>query len=921
MSGVSEGTVTAVDATLASSPAARGPSLAPGTIIGRYVVLSKLGAGAMGVVLAAYDPELDRKVALKLIRSRGHDQAARTRLRREAQALARLDHRNVVAVHDVGVHEGQLFVAMEFVAGQTLRAWMQSVDEPRPWREAVRVFMEAGRGLEAAHGAGLVHRDFKPDNVMLGDDGRVRVMDFGLARAEEGGAGDHGVDVVATDEALGGTGKALVGPLTQTGMLLGTPAYMAPEQFTGTPANARSDQFGFCVALHEALYGKRPFAGQSLAQLIDAVSNGPLREAPASSTVPAWLRKVVLRGLAKAPEDRFESMHALLEALAADPAVRRRKWWGVAAVLGLLAGVWGLVRTAEHEAQVCSGMERKLAGVWDDRRRAEVQAAIEATQLSYAPGTWRRVEQQLDAYTRQWVDARTEACEATHRGEQSDDLLDLRMACLDERLLHVRATVDVFARANETAVNKAAEALADLPTLERCADVEALRAEVPPPEDLRMARRVAELEQRLAEAEALELLGQYEDGLTQANAVVSEAEQLGYEPLEARAWLRQGVLLRKSGSYEAAEEALERAYDAALGQRMVDEAASASTDLVLVVGYLAARHEDGRRWAQHSGPLSRAARASEARARHFNNLGVIAEQEGHYEESREYHERALAIFEEALGPRHPRVAISLTNLGNVVDSQGKYEEAREYQERALAIFEEALGPEHPNVATALNNLGDVTLSLGEYEQTREYHERARAIWEKALGPDHPSVAMSLTNLGIVAARQGRLEEAREYQARALAIFEAALGPEHPHVAVSLTNLGDIAKREGRYEEAREYQERALAVFEGALGPEHLTLAYPLTSLGEVLIAQGDPGGALFPLERALSLRTSVGVEPGELAETRIALTRALWDAPAEAGRDRARARKLAESAREAYAKEKSPEGLDEVDAWLSEHVE
>jgi tetratricopeptide (TPR) repeat protein/predicted Ser/Thr protein kinase len=910
--------------TMSASPspavggARAGGSLAPGALIGRYVVLSKLGAGGMGIVLAAYDPELDRKIALKLLKGQGQS-SARTRLQREAQALAKLDHRNVVSVHDVGVHDGQLFVAMEFVEGQTLGAWMSKLGRPRPWPEVLRVFAEAGRGLVAAHEAGLVHRDFKPDNVMLGNDGRVRVMDFGLARAE--GDEDEGERVNVSLERTTGT-HLLASRLTQTGALLGTPAYMSAEQFEGKAADPRSDQFGFCVSLYEALYGARPFAGKTVAELLETVMKGRVEPAPKGAAVPAWLRATVVRGLAPKPDERWPSMRALLEALANDPAVRRRKWFAVAGVVGVLGGLaTGVAWAVREDAQTCAGFEERLAGVWDEDRRAQVQSAIEATKLSYASETWERVEQRLDEYTQQWVAARQQACEATHNGEQSDELLDLRMACLDERLLHIRATVDILAEADETVMQRAVEAVVGLPGLERCADVDALTASIPPPEDPEVAKRVAALDEQLAKAEALENTGKYEEGLALADAVVTEAVALHYEPLLTRAWLQQGSLQEKAGKYEAAEATLERAFESALGQQMVAEAATVSVRLVYVVGSKLARHQDGRRWAKDAKPLTRAWGADDVVAWYLNNVGVIAMQEGKYDEARDDFEQSMAIWEQVLGPEDPHVASSLNNLGGVAYREGKYDEARDYGERALAIREKVLGPQHPKVAGSLSNLSNLASAEGKYEEARDYLERALAIEVEALGPDHPNVSVSLNNLGIVAYSQGKYAEAREYYGRALAIREQAYGLEHPKVAAALHNLGVVAESEGKYEEARGYHERALTIEEKTLGPEHPSLAATLTSLGEALLGLAKPAEALPHLERALTIHTANAGDPTRSAETRFALARALWDAPAESGRDRERARTLAEQARSAFADagEMAAKELREVQAWQAKH--
>ena len=367
------------------------PTLPRGATIGRYVVLGLVGRGGMGEVYAAYDPELDRKVAVKLLRVKPGNGVSRhegrQRTLREAQAIARLSHPNVVVVFDVGTFHEQVFIAMEFVDGNTVTYWLQAA--ARSWQEIVKVFMAAGRGLAAAHEKGLVHRDFKPDNVMVGRDSQVRVMDFGLARqmtdrqvgarrqgrrrqrevgprvvSETSGPRRHGaVDRTApvsptTSNArrrqlsertpsptststcrrpscrvergrrrgAGACGGATMFEvqLTRTGAMMGTPAYMAPEQFLGTPTDARTDQFSFCVALYEALYGERPFAGNTMYALTNNVVQGKVRDAPANAEVPLWIRKILLRGLRPTASERFPSMGDLLDALGQEPGDEAR---------------------------------------------------------------------------------------------------------------------------------------------------------------------------------------------------------------------------------------------------------------------------------------------------------------------------------------------------------------------------------------------------------------------------------------------------------------------------------------------------------------------------------------------------------------------------------------------------------------------
>ena len=286
------------------------------TSLGRFKLVRRIGSGAMGVVYEGLDPELERRVALKVLRPEVEAQQnlqARSRMLREAQALARLRHPNVTMVYEVGTSEaGALFIAMELVEGRTLGRWLRA--RPRSWREIVEVFLQAGRGLAAAHRAGLVHREFKPDNVIVDEDGGARVVDFGLARS----CGMAEMLPTLDDDEPGSGPFPL--HLTCTGAVLGTPAYMAPEQFQGAPLHSASDQFSFCVALFEALYGYRPFPGNDLPSLQRSLMRG--QPVGPRRGVPRALYRVLRRGLAVEPAHRFSSMEKLLEALA---ACRQRK--------------------------------------------------------------------------------------------------------------------------------------------------------------------------------------------------------------------------------------------------------------------------------------------------------------------------------------------------------------------------------------------------------------------------------------------------------------------------------------------------------------------------------------------------------------------------------------------------------------------
>src|SRR3954452_10657418 len=436
--------------------------LGRGAIIGRYLILGLVGRGGMGEVYAAYDPELDRKVAVKLLRVKAGNGVSmaegRQRTLREAQAIARLSHPNVVVAYDVGTFEDKVFIAMEFVDGNTVTFWLEQ--QPRSWQEILRVFIAAGHGLTAAHEKGLVHRASKPDNVMVGRDGQVRVMAFGLARQMdrpgikehrprgtppgsrrgdlEVGTGtlplehqaapiDQGTLVLnpglsdsgASMQSISGLFDAR---LTRTGAMMGTPAYMAPEQFFGKETDSRTDQFSFCVSLYEALYGERPFPGKKLSELTANVVQGTIRAAPAGTKVPFWVRRILLRGLRSAPAERYPSMAELLAALGKDPRAERRKWavGATVAMLPLVVGL-GVRQSLIDRRALCDGAGEKLAGIWDlhppdqpeGPRQSQIHAAFMRTGKSYAADVYETVTRALTSYAQNWATMYKQTCEAT----------------------------------------------------------------------------------------------------------------------------------------------------------------------------------------------------------------------------------------------------------------------------------------------------------------------------------------------------------------------------------------------------------------------------------------------------------------------------------------------------------------------------
>jgi hypothetical protein len=376
----------------------RDPWAAPMRRIGRYSVLGTLGRGGMGEVYAAFDEHLRRRVAIKRINRRSEDEHARRRSLREAQALARLAHPNIVTVYEAIEVDAQLCIVMELVVGQTLREWLAA--KPRSRGEILEVFVQAGRGLAAAHAAGLVHRDLKPDNLMIGDDRRVRVMDFGLARGVEGGEEAPECEATWPHPA-----DPLFGSITRNGAFIGTPGYMAPEQHLGLTTDERTDVFGFCVVAFEALHGRRPFQGRDDAAVREATLAGRI-VTPPGGKLPAWLDAVIRRGLDVEPAARWPTMEALLDALARDPLARRRWRWRSFALV-VLAGVLATA-VAAAVAALREASERARSETAAATRLSAVETTIAQADAATAEAAFRAFvsdpeHQHTRALTRAWL--------------------------------------------------------------------------------------------------------------------------------------------------------------------------------------------------------------------------------------------------------------------------------------------------------------------------------------------------------------------------------------------------------------------------------------------------------------------------------------------------------------------------------------
>lgn len=901
--------------------------LGRGDGVGRYVILSHLGAGGMGVVYEAYDPELDRRVAIKLLRHRSLDaverEGASQRLLREAQALARLSHPNVVAVHDVGTHDAQVFLAMEYVEGDTLGQWRKA--ELRSWRAVLDTFVAAGRGLAAAHEHGLIHRDFKPDNVMIDHRGRVRVMDFGLARldgetSEIGAASRDAVETPSLERSSQ--------PLTVTGALMGTPAYMSPEQHAGLPSDARSDQFSYCVSLYEALYGERPFRGETLASVGLAISEGRVAEPPRDTEVPTWLRRVLLRGLQADPAARWPDMPALIEALTDDPSARRRRAWQWSAGLGAVVLAVGAIVGARlvgpvetgPEARCLAGVER-LDGVWNEQRRATVEQALVATETSFAKDTAVKVTTRIDDYASAWRSSYEDACRATWvRGEQSEALLDARMSCLSRRREALSYLVDLLEGADRSLAVEAVEAAASLPDLEACGDLDALRERVAPPTDPAVARTAVQVRSLLLEARTLGAAGQLDTAVKTARRGLDLALPAGYAPLTAEAQLALGDLLIEAGEFSDARDALQAAYFLAVETGHDAVAARAGAQLVYVVGYKLAAHDRGEDWVAHAVAVSRRlGQRTEHEALTLHNAGVLHDAVGRHDAAREAYEAALEIRQARFGLRHPATASTINNLGNVYLSTGDYDRAAAQYRRALELRTSIFGPDHPELTGSLNNLALVLRRRGELVAATRALERAVAITERAYGEDHASLAQYLDNLATVRRAAGEHDEALALDQRALALRIEHWGPDHPDVGDPLAGLAATHAARGDLDAAREHYARALALYESGFSDEHPIVVSTRVALAGVDAELGAVAQARDRLEQTLRDGSAGGAEPVDLAEGRLLLARLLMDH--DAADTRPRALELAQAAHAAFVA--AGPGFEaragEAAAWIAEH--
>ncbi|MEX1368680.1 MAG: tetratricopeptide repeat protein, partial [Nannocystaceae bacterium] len=710
--------------------------------------------------------------------------------------------------------------------------------------------------------------------------------------------------------------------------------------------------------LWEALWG-RPFEGE-LRGMALAKHEGP-PALPRGTKVPRTIQDAIRRGLAPVIEERWPSMAALLEALAYDPAAKRRRWQRAGFVTVAAVAVAGALAVGQIDASSpCEDASAQMVGVWDDETRAEVGAALESTELSYAQTTWERVRRHLDEYAVSWAQMHREACEATavHK-VQSEALLDRRMQCLRRHRLRMAATVDVLRTADTTVVESAIEQVMELPSIDRCADTEALLAEVPPPEDPAIAAAVRVIGDELTRTEALVKAGRYDDGQAQLEALIERARPLGYAPLEAELLILSSRVADEQGAFELARDRGSEGYELALASGATSSAAEAAMNLIMVTGNRLAEPRVGQVWAASARALAQRAdprggmsasvlnamgvlayregdfktavesfeqalpvmletrgEDNDGVATTLNNLGAMLDEQSRYTEAEPHFRRALAIHTKIFGADHPRTTASIDNLALCLQAQGRNEESRQLHERTLEIRERALGPDNPATGIAHNNLGWDLMGLAQPDAAAEHFARGLGIFETAMGPKHPRVAMASESLALAELERGRYTESEALHRRALEIRRRSLGEDHPNVALSLNGLGKLAHEQQQFEEAVRLHEQALAIIEAKSEGAERYLAEALMDLGKSLVEVGRFAAARAHLERSLDLREGGGTDPVVLGEARFALARAI----AGEGGDTPAARAQATEARrtlDGIEGEAARRVRERIDAWLS----
>ena len=736
-----------------------------GSKVDRYVVLEELGRGGMGVVMSAYDPVLDRKVALKLVKPSGLNPAgdASERLLEEAKTLARVTHPNVIQVHDAGRHEDQVFVAMAQVTGPTLRGWLQ--EKTRTPEAIVRLMRGAGEGLAAAHAAGVVHGDFKPENVLVDSAGRPLVTDFGLARWMRAPASTR---------------------------LSGTPGYIAPEQYAGHPASEQSDQFAFCVTLYEALLGERPFTPGALTEGLKSM---PAPQVPAR----LWrVRPILQRGLSAAPKERYNAMRALLSALQRRQQSGRKRWLVTALSAAVLLSVFITHRLTQP---ACAQGARTFERFWSRAQAEQLQATLLRQDDPYAKEAAQLVQRKLARYRRSWIEANRRVC------EEAKPQAKLKRACLMMIASEIGALSHSLQTADGPSLRRASSAVDGLTSVADCLNASFVTQFATNTPELKRVR------QQLFEARETTHSGRFHESSVRLRAVLDEAKRLGMASLAADAALELAELEASRGRYLIAQQTLYEALYSAERAKHDLLRAQIMIELASVTGMDLSRHKEGYRWLKLAQAILEGRQdATDLQAFLVGVKGSLLLAEGKGEEAVIAMESALA--RQPVG--HPQRHQTQLALGAAHGFLANNDKVLEYYEQSLQGTVQDLGSEHPQTATVLCALADYHYSTtADHAKATKSYEKALSIWEAA-GVQDARVALTWSALGQLALDQDNFKKAALYLERSHELRKKLYTGPHPDLAASQMEQADLHSSMGDHARAAQHARAGVAMYEGAL---------------------------------------------------------------------------------------------------------
>ena len=785
----------------------------------------------MGVVHEARDLELDRVVAVKQIRHRrAKSTRARARLRREAAAMAQLSHPNVVRIFDVVEDDGGIFVIMEFVDGDTLDVHLMRAGVD--WRTLVPLFVAIGRGLAAIHARGLVHRDFKPANVLIGEDGTPRVTDFGLVQFPGDSSSANPSSADEEEEV-----RDLLSPLTAPGMVAGTPKYMPPEQQQGKPVDEKADQYAFCLTFWEALAGFVPFRETDATRLLDAKNAGvPTSERPPA---PAAVVDVLRRGLDPEPTQRWPSMRHLLDALEKTQRTRTPLWWFVPP---LAIGAAMLAVVLQDEGTGCGDPDEALADVWGGPEREGLAAALQGARPRITATTEAKLLDAMDGWAGEWLSAYSEACDAATGAER-----DAVLACLRRRRAQLGGTVEVLTTDDPGVLTRGLEMLAGLPRVDSCRDVTSEQTEA---DD----GRTAVVERAVARAEAFGHAGQHAEALDAVDGVLANLSCSDFPQHCVRLRMVMGLAYVGVTRFEDSSRAYEEAYAAAL--RAGDDRAATSAALALAFNEstYTADFTAARRWLEHAESLTGRVEGDTASLRasvlstkarldvltnHVNDglanaeaavdacleqgrgdtacthsLGTLAwavSYVGQHERAEMIQRRTLAALIEEVGADHHRTALQYGGLARTLEHLGQDEEVLPLTKKEYEIYARVHGEAHPRTATAKIMVAKHLVDRENVAEAREIIDEVMELCERHRElPDYVR-ATALTTGAYLDSSVGRHRDARKQTVRVLEITASIVGADHPANGPQHSMLAGEERELGRYELAEKELERAKAL--------------------------------------------------------------------------------------------------------------